>query len=303
MLPEPRDLRAGKPELNLRNLGAQRTLVLFDGRRLPAANPEVVPDVDLIPDALIQRVDVVTGGASAVYGSDAVAGVVNFILDTNFTGIKGSVSGGESGYGDASSDKIELSAGTTFFDGRLHMLVSGDQCYQAQIPGTARPWNVTGQYDDTKPGLRNQQKSAGVPLSSPAASRRRATSRAASSSAGRCRARISAPRGSVGQYNYGTVSRPPGQLPDYGGGILADPPQQHGGHRHPDASDTQTRTISPAWVLTSPRTSRPTRNSWLAMTTPIPGVALTTIRPVLARSTPAIPTCLHPLRHRPRPPG
>ena len=129
-------------ELNLRNLTPSRTLILFDGRRLPTANPEAVPNLTLIPDGLIQRVDVVTGGASAVYGSDAVAGVVNFVLDTNFTGIKGLLEGGISGYGDGPSDKIQLTLGTTFFDGRLHLLLSGDQSYQQEVNGIARPWNT-----------------------------------------------------------------------------------------------------------------------------------------------------------------
>ena len=103
----------GQTELNLRNLAAYRTLILFDGRRLPTGNTENVPDIAIVPEGLVQRVDVVTGGASAVYGSDAVAGVVNFVLDSNFTGVKGSVSGGVSGYGDSPSDKIEISAGTS----------------------------------------------------------------------------------------------------------------------------------------------------------------------------------------------
>src|SRR6202000_3238037 len=67
--------------LNLRNFGAQRTLVLFDGHRVAPSNQDGTVDVDVLPQMLMSRVDVVTGGASAVYGSDAVAGVVNFILD------------------------------------------------------------------------------------------------------------------------------------------------------------------------------------------------------------------------------
>lgn len=131
-------------ELNLRNLGANRTLVLLDGRRLPSSNTESVPDISLIPEDLISRVDVVTGGASAVYGSDAITGVVNFILDTNFTGVKGSVQGGISGYGDGPSDKASLTLGKGFFNDRVHVLLSGDQSYQATVLGTSRPWNVTG---------------------------------------------------------------------------------------------------------------------------------------------------------------
>jgi outer membrane receptor protein involved in Fe transport len=80
----------GTATLNLRNIGQQRTLVLVNGRRLMPGDPNSVaaaPDVNTIPAALIKRIDVLTGGASSVYGSDAVAGVVNFVLDTEFTGV------------------------------------------------------------------------------------------------------------------------------------------------------------------------------------------------------------------------
>lgn len=85
----------GYSEVDLRGLGAQRTLTLVNGRRIPKG-PGETPDISIIPAALIERVDVLTGGASAVYGSDAVAGVVNFILDNEFTGV--SLSGGASAY-------------------------------------------------------------------------------------------------------------------------------------------------------------------------------------------------------------
>ena len=80
---------SGTSEINLRNLGASRTLVLIDGRRMPAGSPQFWPvDVNVIPSALIERVEVLTGGASAVYGSDAVAGVVNFIMNDHFEGVQ-----------------------------------------------------------------------------------------------------------------------------------------------------------------------------------------------------------------------
>src|SRR6185369_9743403 len=78
----------GADYLNLRGLGTARTLVLLDGRRVVPASSAGSVDAAQMPEALIQRVDVVTGGASAAYGSDAVAGVVNFILDTKFEGVK-----------------------------------------------------------------------------------------------------------------------------------------------------------------------------------------------------------------------
>ena len=81
-------------QLNLRNMGITRTLVLMDGLRIPPTLFNGAVDVDLIPQMLVQRVDVVTGGVSAVYGSDAVSGVVNYVLDKNFNGLKAEASMG-----------------------------------------------------------------------------------------------------------------------------------------------------------------------------------------------------------------
>src|SRR6185295_17838991 len=85
---------AGANLLNLRNLGINRTLVLFDGQRIVNSNLTGGVDITTLPSAVVQRVDVVTGGASAAWGSDAVAGVVNFIIDKNFVGFKGRLQGG-----------------------------------------------------------------------------------------------------------------------------------------------------------------------------------------------------------------
>ena len=80
---------SGTATLNLRGLGSNRTLVLVNGRRLVPGDPGLpVPDINVIPAMMVERVDVLTGGASSVYGSDAVGGVVNFIMDTNFTGVR-----------------------------------------------------------------------------------------------------------------------------------------------------------------------------------------------------------------------
>ncbi|MEO8675912.1 MAG: TonB-dependent receptor [Casimicrobiaceae bacterium] len=84
----------GTASINLRNLGAARTLVLIDNRRVPAGSPTFWPtDINAIPAPLIQRIEVLTGGASAVYGSDAVAGVVNFIMNDHFEGVQFSWNG------------------------------------------------------------------------------------------------------------------------------------------------------------------------------------------------------------------
>ncbi|MCE2715287.1 MAG: TonB-dependent receptor plug domain-containing protein, partial [Acidibacter sp.] len=74
----------GAATINLRGLGSNRTLVLMDGKRLPPFGTSGAVDINLIPSAIIERVDIVTGGASAVYGSDAVSGVVNFITKKDF---------------------------------------------------------------------------------------------------------------------------------------------------------------------------------------------------------------------------
>jgi outer membrane receptor protein involved in Fe transport len=121
-------------ELNLRNLGAQRTLILFDGQRVPPTNALGIVDVDEIPQQLIQRVDVVTGGVSAVYGSDAVAGVVNYIVDKNFNGFKAEANYGQSSFNDDKTWKAGFAAGMRFADGKAHVEVSYDHFNTEGIP-------------------------------------------------------------------------------------------------------------------------------------------------------------------------
>lgn len=112
--------------LNLRNLGPQRSLILLDGRRTVPTSTTGSVDVGTLPEALVQRVEVVTGGASAAYGSDAVAGVVNFVLDTKYTGLKGEISGGISNAGDAESGKASLTYGHSFGGDRGHIIANAE---------------------------------------------------------------------------------------------------------------------------------------------------------------------------------
>ncbi len=127
--------------LNLRSLGVNRTLVLLDGARVVPSSIAGGVDVNLMPQGLIKRVDVVTGGASAQWGSDAVAGVVNFVLDRNFTGFKGLVQGGESSRGDADNEKVNLTYGTAFAGGRGHFLLDGGYSHTGDIARyDDRPW-------------------------------------------------------------------------------------------------------------------------------------------------------------------
>ncbi|MDR3527420.1 MAG: TonB-dependent receptor [Rhizomicrobium sp.] len=107
--------------LNLRNFGAYRTLVLLDGRRVTPSNADGTVVVDTLPQVLVSRVDIVTGGASAVYGSDAVTGVVNFILDKSFSGLKTEVDSGLSSAADGASAKLSIAAGSDILAGRGHI--------------------------------------------------------------------------------------------------------------------------------------------------------------------------------------
>lgn len=135
---------AGVNSVNLRALGAARTLVLFDGQRSVASTTTGSVDVNTFPQALIQRVEVVTGGASSAYGSDAVSGVVNFILNKEFKGLAAEYEYGVTTYGDGPNHKISLTAGQEFAEGRGHIIVSGEHFTQTGIQSIDRDWNDSG---------------------------------------------------------------------------------------------------------------------------------------------------------------
>lgn len=116
----------GQNFLNLRGLGNSRSLVLLDGRRFTPSGPDLLIDVNLFPQGLVQRVDVVTGGASAAYGSDAVAGVVNFILDKRFKGLRLEATTGISQRGDNQEIKFAGTFGVSLLDDRLHIVGGGE---------------------------------------------------------------------------------------------------------------------------------------------------------------------------------
>ena len=105
--------------LNLRNLGVDRTLVLVNGKRHVAGVPNsAAVDINTIPQDLVERVDVLTGGASAIYGADGVSGVVNFVLKRNFEGLTARLQNGISSRGDAANRYASVTAGKNFADGR-----------------------------------------------------------------------------------------------------------------------------------------------------------------------------------------
>ena len=114
----------GAATINLRGLGSNRTLVLMDGKRLPPFGTSGAVDINLIPSAIVERVDVVTGGASAVYGSDAVSGVVNFITKRDFTGLQVDVNTSQYGEGDGQVQNAAITAGGKFADDRGSAIIS-----------------------------------------------------------------------------------------------------------------------------------------------------------------------------------
>jgi len=115
---------AGQNNLNLRGLGPNETLVLVDGHRFVPSTSSGLIDTNVIPSSLVDRIEVVTGGASAAWGSDAVAGVVNIITKKNLDGLSGDFQPGISTYGDNKTYKGSLMWGTSFGGGNGHFVIA-----------------------------------------------------------------------------------------------------------------------------------------------------------------------------------
>src|SRR5258706_679783 len=132
----------GLSALNIRGLGTQRNLIMIDGERVIPTSTQGVVDVSQFPSMLLQRVDVVTGGASASFGSDAVSGIVNFVFDKKFEGFKMNLNGGITTYADDPQAQIQFAAGTSFLGGRAHIEFSGEFTSEAGINSLvgARKW-------------------------------------------------------------------------------------------------------------------------------------------------------------------
>ncbi|WP_158660081.1 TonB-dependent receptor domain-containing protein [Niveispirillum cyanobacteriorum] len=143
--------------LNLRNIGPTRTLVLFDGMRVPATTTDGLVDTNMIPQLLLKRVDVVSGGASAVYGSDAVSGVVNFVTDSNFNGLKAQGQFGTSEKGDADAYDVGIAYGQEVLNDRGHIQFSYQYrkddglAYRTDRPLGDDRWTLQGQGIQTDP--------------------------------------------------------------------------------------------------------------------------------------------------------
>ena len=116
--------RQGRNNANLRGLGIQRTLILLDGRRMQPSDALGAIDLNSISTSLIENVEIITGGASAVYGSDAIAGVINFRLKRNFTGVELDAQYGITDRSDAEAVDLSLSVGGPIDEGRGHIMAS-----------------------------------------------------------------------------------------------------------------------------------------------------------------------------------
>lgn len=128
----------GQSNSDLRGLGANRSLVLLDGRRLMPSSPDGTIDLNTIPTAMIQNVEVVTGGASATYGSDAIAGVVNFKLKDHFSGLEINVQHGATTQGDGATNDISALIGGDFADTKGHAVVALEYSDRATVAGESR---------------------------------------------------------------------------------------------------------------------------------------------------------------------
>lgn len=135
---------AGASTIDLRGLTTPRTLPLIDGKRMVGYDPNGLFDVSSIPLALLERVDVVTGGASAVYGSDAIAGVVNFILNDDFQGAQFDATYSITDHGDGETENYQATLGSGFDDGRGNVVLSvgylnREPVYQVRGPASLTP--------------------------------------------------------------------------------------------------------------------------------------------------------------------
>ncbi len=139
---------SNNPSLNgfatadLRGLGPGRTLILVNGRRANPSDRSGAVDLNTIPAALIERVELITGGASSVYGADAVAGAINFILRDDFEGMEANISYGQAEDGIAPEYAFDVAMGTPFADGRGHITLFAGYYSRDSEPATARWWSA-----------------------------------------------------------------------------------------------------------------------------------------------------------------
>jgi len=141
----------GQANVQLRGLGTTRTLVLLNGRRVVASNASSVVDLNILPTSLIRSIETITGGASSTYGSDAVAGVLNFLLNDDFEGVRIDAQYGESDRNDAATDSVNLTIGGDIADGRGNAVISFDYSHRESIFNAARPFSSISGFSGASP--------------------------------------------------------------------------------------------------------------------------------------------------------
>jgi iron complex outermembrane receptor protein len=165
--PTANTVQAGQPSgtstLNLRNLGPTRNLVLVNGRRFAITGPDFTTDINTIPSSLVQRIETVTGGSSAVYGSDAISGVVNFVMRDNFQGVELNLQRTVDQPTRTPTSSLDLTVGGNFDSGKGNMVVSVNYMdRQAFTRGDRGGWSLpslgdgcvtTASYSSTRPGV------------------------------------------------------------------------------------------------------------------------------------------------------
>lgn len=137
----------GAATVNLRNLGTNRSLVLVDGRRVQPVNGNLVVDLNTIPSAAIKSVEVISGGAAAVYGADAISGVVNLILKKNFEGAEFDAQYGVTQEGDGEQFQLSGLLGANYSDGRGNVMFGANYANRGTVPGKNRSWVRAGWLD------------------------------------------------------------------------------------------------------------------------------------------------------------
>lgn len=141
----------GQANINLRGLGTQRTLVLMNGRRVVPSNSDGTVDINIIPTPLIRNIEVISGGASAAYGSDALSGVANFILNDSFEGVQVDAQYGVTDRQDGATESYSLTLGGDVADGRGNVVLSLGRSTREQIYNAARDFSSVSGPSGTSP--------------------------------------------------------------------------------------------------------------------------------------------------------
>jgi iron complex outermembrane recepter protein len=152
-------LSGGQANASLRGLGSKRTLILFEGKRLQPSNPDGSVDLNTIPESVVGNIEVITGGASTTYGSDATAGVVNFRLKRDLNGLTLRGFTGISNYGDGTNQRLSATGGGEFADGRGRAILALDYSNRERAKRRKRPW-----YPDRTPETNNAANPYGSAL-------------------------------------------------------------------------------------------------------------------------------------------